>query len=283
MTLAQARAEAASRLAKAGLEDPTMEVQVLLSHLGIDRVHQILDAGRELDDVTADRLCALVERRASHEPMAYITGHREFFGLDFIVTPDTLIPRPDTETLVEVALDRAGQDACLRILDLCTGSGCVGISLAHAIGASSLTMVDICQHTLEVARSNASRLLGHSCSWQCVEGDLFGPLEGRRYDVIVSNPPYIAPEWMKALSPEVLMEPHLALMDDDEDGLGIERRIVDEAVNHLEDGGLLALECDYRQAHDLESYMRDLGYVDTLVTKDLAGLERVVSARFAKR
>ena len=283
MTLAQAKAEALRRLSVAGLEDPVLEVQVLLGHVGFDRVRQILDAHTPIDDDTLTSLMSLVDRRAARVPMAYLTGHREFYGLDFTVTSDTLIPRPDTETLVEVALSRGAHIPCPRILDLCTGTGCVGISIAHSIEVSSLTLVDISPRALEVARLNASRILGDSCRWRCIEGDLMCNIEDDAFDIMVSNPPYIAPEWMECLSPEVMMEPSLALRDDDDDGLGIERRIVDEAVGHLADGGVLALECDYRQARDLESYMKARGYVDTLVTKDLAGLERVVSARFAKR
>ena len=215
----------------------------------------------------------LVRLRASHVPSAYITGHREFYGLDFIVSEDTLIPRPDSEVLVETALEKIEDGEC--VLDLCTGTGCIGISIASRRHLSRLTLVDISPAALDVARANVRRLLPDA-DVETVQGDLYAPLAGRRFKAIVSNPPYIRWDLRETLSEEVLKEPVLALHDADADALGIIRRIVAQAPAHLETPGFLAIECDYRQSMPLVQIMHKNGFHDISVRKDLAGLDRVV-------
>ena len=275
MTLASLRREAAALLEKALIENPWLEVQVLAEHtLSLDRTAQLMDSGMEIEPAKANAFLKAVKERCRHVPTAYITGHREFYGLDFLVTRDTLVPRADSETLVEAAL--AHTRAGARVLDLCTGTGCIGLSIAASMPLSSLTLSDISPGALAVARENARRIMPDT-EVRLNEGDLFSGLEGEVYDTIVSNPPYVRLDLRESLSEEVRMEPFLALHDRDEDAMGTLKRIIDKARCHLTKGGFLALECDYRQSEALVRIMAESGYSGCTAWKDLAGLERVVS------
>ena len=274
MRLDGLRRQLALIIEDAGIENPWLEATVLVDHvLSLDRTAQILKADMEVDEAECKALLELAHRRAAHVPMAYITGHREFYGLDFIVSEDTLIPRPDSEVLVETALEKIEDGEC--VLDLCTGTGCIGISIASRRHLSHLTLVDISPAALDVARANVRRLLPDA-DVETVQGDLYAPLAGRRFKAIVSNPPYIRWDLRETLSEEVLKEPVLALHDADADALGIIRRIVAQAPAHLENPGFLAIECDYRQSMPLVQIMHKNGFHDISVRKDLAGLDRVV-------
>lgn len=274
MRLDGLRRQLALIIEDAGIENPWLEASVLVDHvLSLDRTAQLLKADMEVDEDRCKALLELAERRASHVPMAYITGHREFYGLDFIVSEDTLIPRPDSEVLVETALEKIEDGEC--VLDLCTGTGCIGISIASRRRLYRLTLVDISAKALDVARANVRRHLPDA-EVEIVEGDLYAPLAGQRFKAIVSNPPYVRWDLRGTLSEEVLKEPVLALHDADEDALGIIRRIVSQAPAHLEVPGFLAIECDYRQSMPLVQIMHKNGFQDISVRKDLAGLDRVV-------
>ena len=213
-------------------------------------------------------------RRMKREPVAYILGEWEFMGLPFYVTPDVLIPEQDTEILVEEAMKDAPDGS--RILDLCTGSGCILLSLLHYSNGSVGKGTDLSQKALQVAARNAERL-GLTDRASFAQGDLFGALEpGEKFDLIVSNPPYIASDKIDSLSPEVRDgEPRIAL-DGGADGLSFYRRIAREAARHLVIGGCLVMEIGYDQAQPVLSLLSENGYIDVRVYRDYGGQTRVV-------
>ena len=259
------------KLSKKGIENPSLEAFLLIEELtGLDRTGQILHSDMEIADDSALR--SMLERRLSGVPMAYILGHREFYGLDFIVNDDVLIPRPDTETLVEEGISflRTRKGA---VLDLCTGSGCVGISVAKNTGLP-VVLSDLSPRALDVARENAERHIPGR--YEIVQGDLFSSLKGRRFAAILSNPPSLTEEWYSLVSEEVRREPRSAFLGFDSDGLGLIRRIVLEAGEYLENNALLAIECDYRQTEECARLLESSGFVDVGILRDLSGLERCV-------
>lgn len=220
-----------------------------------------------------ERFQELVERRGERIPLSYLTGWRYFCGMEFAVNEAVLIPRQDTECLVEALLPQAkGAD----ILDMCTGSGCIAISLAVLGKAAAVTGVDISESALAVAGRNGERLAPEV---RFLRSDLFEQVEGR-YDIIVSNPPYIQSEVIETLEPEVRdHEPRLAL-DGTADGLYFYRRIVEEAPLYLREGGTLAFEIGYDQGSDVAALMEEKGFRDVMVKPDLAGLDRIVLGRW---
>lgn len=261
-----------------GIENPRLDAELLVAHaLDIDRMRVILDGARPLEGAELDKLRNLVKRRRAYEPIAYLRGTREFYGLQFRVDKRVLVPRPDTETLVDVALARSTHvSMCMRQLDLCTGSGCVAIAMAKQRPTAQVVATDVSADALTVARDNALRLGAYNVAF--AQGDLFEPVaNARRFDVITANPPYIPSGDIAGLMPDVREhEPKLAL-DGGDDGLVLVRRIVEAAPNHLEPGGLLALEIDSKEAADTAELLTKAGFTDVRVTRDLAKLERVVS------
>ena len=221
-----------------------------------------------------ERFQELVRRRGERIPLSYLTGWRNFCGLEFAVNEAVLIPRQDTECLVEALLPKAKG---AEILDMCTGSGCIAISLSVLGKAAAVTGVDISEAALAVAKSNGERL---APGVRFLQSDLFEQVEGR-FDIIVSNPPYIQSEVIETLEPEVKdHEPRLAL-DGTADGLFFYRRIVELAPQYLREGGTLAFEIGYDQGQDVSELMRNQGFVDVIVKPDLTGLDRVVLGRWA--
>lgn len=261
-----------------GIENPRLDAELLVAHaLEIDRMRVILDGARPLEGAELDKLRSLVKRRRAYEPIAYLRGTREFYGLQFRVDKRVLVPRPDTETLVDVALSRSAHvSMCMRQLDLCTGSGCVAISMARQRPTAQVVATDISLDALAVARDNALRLGAYNVAF--AQGDLFEPLaKARPFDVITANPPYIPSADIAGLMPDVREhEPKLAL-DGGTDGLDFVRRIVEAAPKHLEPGGLLALEIDSKEAADTAELLVKAGFTDVRIARDLAKLERVVS------
>lgn len=276
-------------LATAGVETPQLDAEVLLCEfLKSDRTQLYLNAAVELTADHERRFKESVLRRAAREPVAYITGHKEFWSLDFAVTPDVLIPRPETELLVEVALDYLRHDsryskitAAAQILDVGTGTGAIAIALAKELPDTLVWAVDICAAALDVARMNCCR---HELENRIkfLHGDLFEPIAARTaaFDLIVSNPPYISSQEFSRLAPEIRSwEPMLAL-DGGEDGLHYYRRIIAQAQNYLADGGLLALElADDLAAAVSELLVRAGGYHAPSIYRDLAGRQRVIAAK----
>lgn len=217
----------------------------------------------------------LIRKRGEHIPLQQLTHEAYFYGLKFYVDENVLAPRPDTETLVEEVLKELPADRELEILDMCTGSGCILLSILLNREKAIGTGVDLSEKALAVAKRN-----GQDCQakaqWIC--GDLFEKIKGR-YDAIVSNPPYIRTSVIQELMEEVrLHEPYMAL-DGHEDGLFFYRKILNQAGEHLKPGGLLAFEIGYDQGEEVATLMEEKGYIQVRTVKDLAGLDRVVTGR----
>lgn len=263
-----------------GFESPRLEAELLLANsLGCDRIRLVIDSNRPLSAEELASVRQLIQRRRRFEPMAYILGSREFYGRKFTVSPAVLIPRPDTEVLVETALELT-KDRHLfgHALDLCTGSGCVAVSFALERPTWRTWATDISKEALDVARSNAARLGASEVSFR--HGDLFEALEpGQRFGLITANPPYIANGEHPDLQPDVRdFEPVLALTSGS-DGLDLVRRLVDAAPNYLEPGGSLAMEIGAGQAPEVKRLLAARGFVNVQSKKDLGKHERVVFAQ----
>ena len=304
MTVKQALDKASARLSAAGIDTPPLDAGLLLAEvLHTSRTRLVLAWDDPLSGDARRRFDCLLERRLSGEPVAYILGRREFFGLDFAVGPGVLIPRPDTETLVEAALETAREIAgdavfgidgdVASVLDLCTGSGAAAITLKHEMPELAVYASDISPQALACARGNAARLLGKN-SVIFIEGDLFaafgdaacgnaperndaapGNRIPRRFSIIVSNPPYIPAPVIPSLPPEVRREPRLAL-DGGEDGLSLIRRITAESPDHLTPGGALLLEADPRQMDAIFGLLASFGYRGVKTYNDLSQRPRVI-------
>lgn len=262
-------------------ETPRLDAEVMLAHvLGVDRIGLVTDAFRPLTKEELARYRALHVRRRAGEPVAYLRGMREFYGRPFQVDRRVLIPRPDTETLVDVALEATRAVSLAgAILDLCTGSGCVAITIAAERPTMRVIGTDLSEDALIVARDNAIRL-GVADHTTFVAGDLFDALQAAdRFDAITANPPYIPRQEVDELAVDIRrFEPHLALSGGD-DGMDVTRRIVAGALARLEPEGTLALEVGAGQATDVGELLRAAGYDDVRTTRDFAGIERVVSGR----
>lgn len=258
-----------------GLDNPRLDAEVLLAwSLGLTRTQLIVASMRELAPEELARFRELVKRRRTHEPVAYLRGTREFYGRPFRVDSRVLIPRPDTETLVEVALARTRHASMsTRALDLCTGSGCVAITIARERPTSCVFATDASADAIAVARDNAQRLGAYNVTF--VHGDLFCGIE-RRFDIVTANPPYIPTGQIATLSPDIREhEPRLAL-DGGTEGLAVARRIVAEAPRRLVAGGALALEVGAGQADAVAALFAQAGFVDVRRALDYAKIERVV-------
>jgi release factor glutamine methyltransferase len=265
--------------ASRGIDTPRLDAEVLLAYaLECDRLRLYLEYEKPVEEPERARFRELVQRRADERiPVALLTGTREFWSLSFEVTPEVLVPRPETETLVTAALERLPDaEAELRVLDVGTGSGAVALALASERPKARVVATDISAAALAVAGRNAERL-GLADRVAFAEGDLFEPLAGERFDLVISNPPYIGRGEAESLAPELRHEPESALYAG-ADGLEVLRRLVAEASDHLEAGGVLALEIDPRQAPALLQLCTDAGLRDVRVHRDLAGRERAVSA-----
>ncbi len=260
-----------------GVDAPRLTAELLLAQaLGCDRVRLYLDFDKPLGDEELARYRELVKRRGGGEPTAYLTGAREFFGHRLAVDPRVLIPRPETEQLAELGL--AALPAGGAALDLGTGSGALAIALSLGRPGAAVTAVDLSPEALEVARANATAL-GAAVTF--LAGDLYGPLAPeQRFDVIVSNPPYLPTGELAGLQREVQREPKLAL-DGGADGLTVLRRVVAGAPARLATGGLLLLEMHESHLESLPALCRAAGFASAEARRDLAGLPRLTMARMA--
>lgn len=261
-----------------GIESPRLDAEVLLARaLGTTRIQLVVDARRALSPEELARFRDMVKRRRAREPVAYILGEREFWGRVFRVDRRVLVPRPDTETLVEAALDRTRHvSMSMRALDLCTGSGCVAITLAKERPTSAVYATDASEDALAVARENALRLGAYNVALRA--GDLYGAVDASlRFDLITANPPYIARGEVATLMQDVRdFEPRLAL-EAGEDGLDVIRRVVSGAPAHLAPGGLLAVEVGAGQAPAVGELFHAAGFDAIELRRDYARIERVVS------
>ena len=255
-------------LDEARISMPLREARLLLRHvLGV--THAALEAHpeREVSPRETADFHTLAMRRAAGEPIAYLTGHREFYGLEFHFTPAVLIPREETELLVEIAVEKPAR----RILDLGTGSGCLAIAVARELPRAQVTAVDVSAAALDVARENAAR---HGATVRFVQGDWFAPLGGERFDLILANPPYVAEADPHLAQGDVRFEPRGALAAGP-DGLDDIRRIAAAAAAHLVAGGRLVFEHGYDQAQAVAALLAQAGFVAIEQRRDLAGIPRV--------
>ncbi|MEX0677526.1 MAG: peptide chain release factor N(5)-glutamine methyltransferase [Pirellulales bacterium] len=268
-----------------GSESPRLEAEVLLAHArGCGRVELYTSFGEEADDALRTKFRELVKRRAEGVPVAYLVGHREFYSLDFRVTPDVLIPRPETEflvmTLVDLMKNFGRTEQPIDVADVGTGSGIIAVCVAKHAPRARVTAIDVSRQALAVARDN-SRRLEVAERIEFVESDLFAAIAvGRQFDFVVSNPPYVASEDFLALPAEVrLHEPQIALVAG-ESGTAVIERLIGQAAERLRPGGSLLLEISPMVQQRVETLLgADERFESGPTIKDLAGLPRVVQAR----
>ncbi|QDR82129.1 peptide chain release factor N(5)-glutamine methyltransferase [Sporomusa termitida] len=259
-----------------GIDNPRLDAEVLLSHiLGKDRLYLYTNFDQPLTPAELTAYRDAVKQRAVRLPVAYITGYKEFMGLDFAVSPAVLVPRPDTEILVAAALDRLAAGPDPYVADLGTGSGAIIVSILTKLMTARGVAVDISPAALATAQANAGRH-GVLPRLMCRQGDLFAPLAGCKFDAILSNPPYIPDRDIAGLSAEVRREPRLALAGGP-DGLDFYRRIVDSGAAYLQAGGFIAVEVGVNQARPVAALANTASRLTAAaIIKDYAGIERVV-------
>jgi release factor glutamine methyltransferase len=264
-----------------GIPSPRLDAELIVAHaLSIDRVKLYLDLDRPLLPGELDIIRGLVARRRQREPIAYILGRREFYGREMIVTPDVLIPRPDTETLIEQALALLPADEDVRILDLCTGSGCIVVTLLAERARAQAVATDLSTAALEIARKNAAKhSVADRVTWG--EGDLYAALETTEaFDLVVANPPYLASSERAGLEPDVRdHEPGIALFAPGADGLDLVRGIVAGVEARLRSGGSLLVEIGATQGPAAAAIFAEAGLEDVSVVRDLGDRDRVVRGR----
>ena len=249
------------------------EMKVLMRHfLGVDAAWLISHENDSLEANQLEALEALVQRRLNGEPIAYILGSREFYGLQLKTTPATLIPRPDTETLVEAALAKVPQNASLNILDLGTGTGAVALAIASQRPQTKVTAVDASLEALKVATENAQSL--NLCNVRLIESNWFSALGGEKFDLIVSNPPYIAQDDEHLKQGDLRFEP-LSALASGVDGLDDIRKIIQDTPHYLKSNGWLMLEHGYDQADAVAGLLNARGFSKVAHAKDIAGTLRV--------
>jgi release factor glutamine methyltransferase len=267
--------DARQALVRAGLtvESARIDADVLARHaLGWDRARLLADGRDPMPADVDQRFSALIERRATREPVAFITGHREFWGLDFDVSPDVLIPRPETELIVEAVCERRGRREDVgTIADVGTGSGCLAIVLAREFLDARVLAIDISAAALAVAAKNAARhQVGRRVTF--IRGDMLDPVLGP-VDVIISNPPYV-PAAVELSQDSVRFEPAVALYSG-QDGLTLVKRLVTSAQSRLADEGLFVMEFGFGQDEQVQAFALEAGWRDVAIKEDLQGIPRV--------
>ncbi len=269
--------EATAALTAAGISSARLDSEVLLAFvLKKERLYLAMHKDADISAELAHRFRRLIDRRAAHEPVAYLTGCREFMSLPFYVAPGVLIPRPDTETLVEFALERLDKKIPYSILDLCTGSGAIAVSLAYYLPESHVTAVDISPLCTEAAQKNAAQN-GVAARVTVLQADVYKLSDEKKYDCVVSNPPYIPSGVLPGLEPDVRdYEPATAL-DGGSDGLDFYRFLTKKAAALLKPAGLLAFEVGHDQSDAVMALLQESGsFQDIGTRRDLAGICRVV-------
>lgn len=280
VTIFQALSESTAFLKKSGSDSPRLDGEIILAHvLGCSRLHVMTQGDRVLSEGEYDRFSKCIKIRAQGMPVAYITGRKEFMGLDFIVKPGILIPRADTEVVVENAIKACdGMGGRINIADVGCGSGAIGVSIAHYIGNAFVTMIDISDCAVDISSQNAA--LNHvEDRVRVIKGDLLLPVMGEKFHVVVSNPPYIETGVIASLQRDVKdYEPRIAL-DGGHDGLEYYRKITRQAGDCIEKGGMLVYEIGSGQAKGVMSILSEHGFEGIRVNQDLSGLDRCVSGR----
>jgi len=267
--------DAVSRLESAGIPNPSVDAEVLLSYFGKIENYKIkTEPEMEIESSVVKAMEEAIARREQFEPVAYITGTKEFYSLDFKVNKDVLIPRPETELLVDMGIYWAKYSGSL--LDLCTGSGAAAIAIKKNRQDLYVAASDISNDALKVAKENSENILGRG-RIDFSQGDLFEPFEGETFDVIVSNPPYVNPEEKENLQRDLEFEPRNALYCDD-NGRAVIERIISGASDYLNDGGVLLLEIGHDQKDFVISKGNDFGF-ESSVLNDYAGLPRIATLR----
>ena len=276
LTIKSVYCEAVEAFTDAGLDEVTGQAKILMEHcFGVTAMDYILNPNKELETKSYEEFCKLVEKRCKKIPLQHIIGTANFMGMEFIVNENVLIPRFDTENLVEKVLRECEGK---KVLDMCTGSGCIILALAKLGRIESGTGVDISEKALEVAKKNKERL--NCANVTFVNSDLFSELDtSERFDIVVSNPPYIATKEIETLMDEVKCHDPFIALDGKEDGLHFYRLISKQARAYLVEGGLLALEIGYDQLESVSEILRKDGYRHIEGFKDLSGLDRVLIAR----
>ena len=255
------------------MDEADLEVRLVLTMAtGLDSIGQIMYPEKELTKEEIAKAEELLDKRLSGIPEAYLSNRKEFYGYEFYVDENVLIPQPDTEILVETSIEVLRKMDNPKVLDMCTGSGCIGTSIRMNVPEASVSLGDISPEALEIARRNYRNITGEEADARL--GDLFEPWKGEKFDFIATNPPYVTRAWYEDVDREVKNEPKLALLDYAEDGLDIIRRIIIDSKSMLENAGALIIESDYRQCITIRRFMEDNGYRDIRTMKDLAGRER---------
>lgn len=273
MTYQEILKKATNEFKTAKIENADIDAWYLLSAVtNMSRTDYFLHSEDQMPENQALQYQDYISRRLTHEPMQYIIGEQEFMGLNFFVNENVLIPRQDTEILVELAMSYSKDK---NVLDVCTGSGCIAISLAKLSKAKSVTAIDISEKALAVASENVTR---NCVNVQLLQSDMFTNVTDK-YDVIVSNPPYIPTDVIKTLMPEVKEHEPLLALDGTEDGLKFYRILAEQAMNYLTENGMVFFEIGCEQAESVCELLKENGYYNIKVTKDYAGLNRVVSAQ----
>jgi release factor glutamine methyltransferase len=280
-TIARVLEWAAGDLRARSAASPRLDAELLLAEvLACDRIRLVLERDRPLETAELAAYRELHKRRRRGEPIAYLRGRREFYSRSFVVDKRVLVPRPETELLVDVALSRTQRLAlAARVLDVCTGSGCVAITIKKERPTNTVLAGDISADALEVARLNCERLGAMVGLWQ---SDLFSAFQGCSFDLVTANPPYVPDAEMTELPADVRdFEPHMALAGGS-DGLAVTRRLVADAPAYLARGGVAAVEVVAGAAREVERLFAERGYEDVAIDRDLAGHERIVSAIWPK-
>lgn len=278
-TIAQQLKLATEKLKAAGIDNARLDAEVLLAYvLNSRRLALYVHVEKVLTDEQITRYHNLIKRRLERIPVAYLTGHKEFMGLNFAVTPDVLIPRPDTEVLAQGVIENLYSfKRAIKIADLGTGSGAICVSILKFVENVTAEAVDISKKALEIAQFNAQKFnVEDRINFHV--GNLFEPLEGQIFEVIVSNPPYVSAEDFKNIQPEIKNEPKIAF-DGGIDGLNFYRKIIKDAPKFLAEDGFLAMELGLNHAEPVRNLLEENGNFSYIqIWKDLAGIERVIAA-----
>ena len=294
MTLENCLRQGINTLQSNNVSDADFDAFALLEYVtGVSKSDFFFKKSDEISDSCYERYIELIERRSKRVPLQHITNRQNFFGYDFYVDSNVLIPRQDTEVLIEKILEvieanfNVEISSDISILDMCTGSGCIAITIYKELIKRGFnidaTAVDLSKDALAVTEKNVENLVGIKAlnnTFHIIESDMFSNINNNRsYDIIVSNPPYIPTRDIEKLEPEVRDYDPIMALDGDTDGLRFYRRIIEESSNYLDNNGFIAFEIGYNQGDDVKSLLEEKGYKDIHIYKDLGGLDRVIIGR----